>query len=369
MVQLLFNGLDRVLAWKIDPSIALVIAGVYTLLLVSLLFRARLHYLALPELAERPAQATPPDCMVVIPARNEAEFIGQAVRSLPPDSVIVVDDHSTDSTVAAAEEAGAGVIRAPKLPKGVFGKPFACMTGAKVITTKWILFADADTWYEPGMLESAIHAAEVNDLSFLSIHLPQECEGLMESAIAPYMHALFFAAIPPRECPEGVFYGQCVLVRRTAHEFIGGHGAGLNFLLDDVKLALLSQRHRMKFGTSRTATLGHARSHRGWDGLREGIRRNSYRFVLIPSRHGLMLMATAGLAALWLPVALLLIASGWAPLAVLIALLPALLLFPWYRGPRAVLAPFAVYAILPILANALFGVITTTHVGWKDREV
>jgi glycosyltransferase involved in cell wall biosynthesis len=307
--------------------------------------------------------------MVVIPARNEAEFIGQAVRSLPADSVIVVDDHSTDGTIAAAEEAGAGVLRTPKLPKGVFGKPFACMTGAKVITSKWILFADADTWYEPGILESAIHACEVNDLSFLSVHLTQECDGLAESLISPLMQALFFSAIHPRQCPEGVFYGQCVLVRRTAHEFIGGFGAGLNFLCDDVKLALLSQRHRMKFGTARTASLGHARSHRGWDGLWEGIRRNSYRFVLIPSQHGLMLLATAALLALWLPIALFLIAAGWAPLALLIAVLPAALLLPWYGVARTALAPFAAFAILPILANALFGVLTTTHVEWKDREI
>ena len=370
MLQALFNGLDKVRSWKVDPYLILGMAAGYALLLVFLFIRARRNYLSLPELVARPAQEQAADCMVVIPARNEADVIGRAVRSLPPDSVIVVDDASTDTTVAEAEKAGAGVLRAPRMARGVFGKPNACLAGAHAITSKWILFADADTWYEQGMLESLIHAAEVNDLSFLSVHLDQQTDSFAEHLIAPYMQALFFSGMDPRTCPEGVFYGQCLLVRRAAHEFIGGHGAGLTFLVDDVKLALLAQRHRMNFGTARTSKLGHASSHKAWDGLWEGIRRNSYRFVLIPNWHGIVLLTTAFIATLWLPFIVLLAAFGWLPAALVLALLPILLLLPWYKNLfRSSLAPLAIYAILPILANALVGVLSTTHVQWKDREI
>ncbi len=368
MIQFLFNALDRVRNLDLDPMVVYVLAGIYAVLLVTLLGRAWQNFRTLPELPVRSAQTSSPDCMVVIPARNEQGFVGQAVQSLPPDSVIVVDDASTDGTVKEAEEAGAGVLRAPKLPKGAYGKPHACMIGARAITSKWILFADADTWYEKGIIESAIHAAEVNELSFLSIHLDIATNSIAEHAIAPLMQALFFAGIAPRESPEGVFNGQCVLVRRTAHEFIGGYGNTLSFMVDDVKLALLAQRHRMQFGTARTS-LGHAYSHRGWGGLWEGIRRNSYRFVLIPSSHGLWLLLTAGVAAAWLPLSLFLAATGYWPLAVAVALLPVLLLLPWYRNLRILLAPIAIYAILPILVNAFLGVVTTTHVQWKGRAV
>jgi len=370
MLQLVFNGLDKVQSWNLDPTLSVGIALGYALLFLLIFVQARRNYSSLPELPVRPAQQEPLDCMVVIPARNEAGLIGRAVRSLPADSVIVVDDASTDTTVAEAEEAGAGVLRAPRLPKGTFGKPHACMTGARAITTKWVLYADADTWYEKGMLESAIHAAEVNDLSFLSVHLDQETNSFAEHVIAPYMQALFFSGISPRACPEGAFYGQCVLVRRAAHEFIGGHATGLTFLVDDVKLALLAQRHRMQFGTARTSKLGHASAHPGWDGLWEGIHRNSYRFVLIPNWHGILLLSTAFLAALWLPLVLFLAVFGWLPAALVLAFLPPLVLLPWYGSiARAVLAPLAIYAILPILGNALLGVVTTTHVPWKGREV
>lgn len=369
MISLLFNLLDRVGAMRIDLATAAALAGIYLVLLGALLVRARMSFLALPELKARAAQSGPLDCMVVIPARDEEGFVGRAVRSLPADSVIVVDDGSTDGTAKEAEEAGAGVLKAPRLPKGAYGKPHACMIGARAITSKWILFADADTWYEKGMLESAIHAAEVNELAFLSIHLDQAADGLAEHIITPYMQALFFSGIDPRECPEGAFYGQCVLVRRTAHEFIGGFGAGLTSLVDDVKLALLAQRHRMQFGTARTSALGHASSHRGWNGLWEGIRRNSHRFILIPGWHGILLVITALVAALWLPLAFVLAATGWWPVAAAVALAPALLLLPWYGVARAILAPLAVYAILPLLGNALIGVLSTTHVEWKGRDI
>ena len=369
MISFFFNFVDRVGAMHIDLATAAALAVLFLVLLGALLVRARLSYLALPELKARTAQAAPLDCMVVIPARDEAGFVGRAVHSLPADSMIVVDDGSTDGTAKEAEEAGAGVLKAPRLPKGAYGKPHACMIGARAITSKWILFADADTWYEKGMLESAIHAAEVNELAFLSIHLEQAANGLMEHIIAPYMQALFFAGIDPRECPEGAFYGQCVLVRRTAHEFIGGFGAGLGFLVDDVKLAMLAQRHRMQFGTARTSGLGHASSHRGWSGLWEGIRRNSHRFILLPAWHGVLLVITALVAALWLPLAFVLAATGWWEIAAAVALAPIVLLLPWYGVGRAILAPLAVYAILPVLANALLGVLSTTRVEWKGSEI
>lgn len=51
--------------------------------------------------------------VVVIPAHNEAETVGAAVREARKyaDEVVVVDDGSTDETGARAEDAGANVLR------------------------------------------------------------------------------------------------------------------------------------------------------------------------------------------------------------------------------------------------------------------
>lgn len=362
--------LGWVRGWNVDPRASLVLTLVYAAAFTYIFARARRNYVALPELAECAPQPTAPDCMVVIPARNEGNVIGRAVRSLPPDTVIVIDDESEDQTAREAETAGAGVFRIPALPRGAFGKPYACAAGARAVTSKWIMFADADTWYEDGILESLIYAAEMNNLSFISVHLQMECESLAEHILTPFCQALFFAAINPRKCPEGAFDGHCILVRRDAYEFIGGHSSGLAFLVDDLKLALLAQRHRMKLGLARTAQLGHARFHAGWKGLWEGLPRAAFKYTHLPSGQGVVVLFSVLLSALWLPIVALAYAGGWPLVAVALVILPLVVLLTWYRSPiRVLLAPLAFYAMLPILGHVLYCILATHRVSWKGREV
>jgi hypothetical protein len=58
-----------------------------------------------------------PKLMVIVPAFNEEEAVGDVVRSvrkvLPGVSVLVIDDFSADATAAVAEAAGAQVLRLP----------------------------------------------------------------------------------------------------------------------------------------------------------------------------------------------------------------------------------------------------------------
>lgn len=166
------------------------------LLLAVLVWRSRRNYRALHEL---PTGATRQvDCMVVIPARNEEGNIGAAVRSLPPDSVIVVDDFSTDKTADEARAAGAGVLPAPQPLAGAAGKCNACMAGARVLTSRWILFTDADTRFETGFVEGAVAAAEAGKIDFLSVYLRAEFRTVWEFALSPYGVALYFSGISPR---------------------------------------------------------------------------------------------------------------------------------------------------------------------------
>jgi cellulose synthase/poly-beta-1,6-N-acetylglucosamine synthase-like glycosyltransferase len=95
--------------------LSLQVSVAITAILIAFLLRARRNFQALPLIPALPAGDPPPDCMVVIPARNEEPRIARAVGSLPHDTVIVVDDHSEDGTAAAARKAGAGVLPAPNL--------------------------------------------------------------------------------------------------------------------------------------------------------------------------------------------------------------------------------------------------------------
>ncbi len=73
------------------------------------------------------------DLAVIIPARNEADRIAATVTAAAKldgaDIILVVDDGSTDGTAAAAEAAGAQVIRHPRNR----GKAAAMETGAQAV--------------------------------------------------------------------------------------------------------------------------------------------------------------------------------------------------------------------------------------------
>ncbi len=79
---------------------------------------------------------------VIIPALNEQESIGKVISVIPPwvDDVIVVDNGSTDRTVAVAEEHGARVFSESRRGYGS-----ACLMGmAQLDQPDIVLFLDGD---------------------------------------------------------------------------------------------------------------------------------------------------------------------------------------------------------------------------------
>ena len=350
--------------WVATPSTS---AAVAFAVVTSVLFlRARRRYLALPLLPVVKEGEHPPDCMVVIPARNEEGVVGAAVKSLPPDSVIVVDDHSSDATAEEAREAGAGVLQAPPLVSGASGKASACMAGARILESRWILFADADTRYEKGFLESSVEYAESRGLSLLSVYLTPRARSLAERMIGPYSEALFFSGASPQQDPAAMFNGQCILTRRDAYEFLGGHAAVWKYLAEDVNLALLAQRHRIGFATIRAGRMGRVRNHGGWKSVWRGMERNTFRVMQVNPSTGLAMLVTALCTALWLPLAAWLWMAGHRVAPAVLVLLLLAQLAPWYRS-RALLAPFAVYAALPMLLYSLIGALADRPIEWKGR--
>jgi len=353
--------------WFWTPGI--VAAMVFGIVTSILFWRARKNYLGMPLLPAAPAGETPPDCMVIIPARNEEGVVSAAVKSFPPDTVIVVDDRSTDKTADEARSAGAGVIEAP-LPKGALGKANACMEGARLLTSRWILFADADTRYRPGFLESVVQYADTSGLVFLSAHLTPQPKRLVEHLLEPYMTALLSSSATLQRDPTLLFNGQCILARREAYEFIGGHANVSKYVAEDLKLAQLARRHRMRSGVVRAANLGHARNYIGWRGARKMAERQALRFIHMEPKIGVTILLTALCAALWLPLAAWLAFTGHLLAAGILALLMMLQLWPWYGNSwRLLLAPLAVYAMLPLLLHGLITMFIKKHILWKGRKV
>ena len=146
--------------------------------------------------------AAPQTIVVVIPARNEAKFIGETVRSLVTQSlpVIVVDDSSTDGTADIAAQQNAVVIKGLPLPRGWTGKLWALSQGVKQalqLNPDYLLFTDADISHSPGTVETLVAIAESRNLDLCSFMVKLHCGDFPERALIPAFVYFFLQLYPP----------------------------------------------------------------------------------------------------------------------------------------------------------------------------
>jgi len=338
------------------------------------LVKSRRNYEDLPELPRNPGPM-PQDVTVIIPARNEEKNIERAVKSFPGLQVVVVDDDSNDRTAEIACAAGAKVIKAPPLSKGAAGKPSACLAGANATESEYILFVDADTYYKPEFLPSLMTYTRSESLDMVTAFLKHDCVTWSEKLVLPYAFALYFCGVNAgnvnsKKSFDALANGQCLLFRRSIYNFIGGHGAVAASIIEDVMLAFIAKRHRIKFRVIRAEKLGSVRMYEGIGAIWRGFEKNSFRFLLINRWCGTQVVCSSLLLTSYAPVMGWLIWNEWWGLSVLFGLVPAVFLRSWYGGiGGSLFSPIAIYIFQCIAISAMFSSLHGRGVLWKGRRV
>ncbi len=196
-----------------------------------------------------------PTCAVsvLIPARDEAAHIGDAVRAVlaalrPQDELIVCDDGSTDDTRAiltrlAATDARLRVIDGEPLPEGQVGKPHACQQLSEAARGDLFVFLDADVRLAPDALHRLAALLDDYDAGMVT-GLPHQVYGsLGERLIMPFLGITFTSWIPldavwRTKAPWIVAaIGQVIAVRRDVYERIGGFASVADQVVDDIAFA------------------------------------------------------------------------------------------------------------------------------------
>ena len=186
----------------------------------------------------------PSKVSIVIPARNEFKRISPLLQSIQSQAsliheYIVVDDNSTDGTATLAKTLGAKVVSAPPLPKGWFGKPWACYQGAKVATGDVLMFLDADVKILPQGMEAML--SEFNKdrtpLSIQPYHMMKkgyESLSLFFNLIVMMTTGLFTPLGSRMNASS--FFGPCQIISKEDYWKVDGHAVAKHAVLEDMVL-------------------------------------------------------------------------------------------------------------------------------------
>jgi hopene-associated glycosyltransferase HpnB len=250
-----------------------------------------------PETLSRPPVW--PRVVAVVPARNEADVIAEAVGSLlaqsyPGDfSVVLIDDQSNDHTGDIAMNEAVKLTAMDRLtilpgtepPAGWTGKLNAMATGVRTVEEKgapdYILFTDADIAYrDPRALERLVRGAVAKGTVLTSLMVKLRCDSMSEKLLIPAFVFFFqklypFAWVNSPESKIAAAAGGCMLVKYEALKNAGGVAAIRGALIDDCAMgALLKTQGPVFLGL--TEAVESIRPYDDFNHIRSMVSRSAY---------------------------------------------------------------------------------------------
>jgi cellulose synthase/poly-beta-1,6-N-acetylglucosamine synthase-like glycosyltransferase len=189
---------------------------------------------------------------VIIAARNEETSVERTVISLLNQThreleLIVVNDRSTDATGQLINELAQQhqrlvPIHIETLPYGWLGKNHALFKGYQVASGSFLLFADADIYFEKDTISKALTYMKDQKVDHVTIAPDLQAKGFWLQAFISYFLYGFSVFKRPWTANNdhsrrgGMGIGAFNLIKRDVYEQIGTHEGIKNRPDDDLKL-------------------------------------------------------------------------------------------------------------------------------------
>ena len=189
-----------------------------------------------------------PKISIILPARNEEEFIEKCLVSLLEQDyenyeIIAIDDRSEDKTgqiihnFAKKDSRVVHVTAQPK-PEEWMGKNWACFEGFKKSTGELLLFTDADTKHSKNMVSLSVSHLLSEDLDALTAMPKMLCLDFWTKVTLPmlstFLHTRFSALrVNDPSKKTGYFFGSFFIIKRETYESVGTHEGVKGELVED----------------------------------------------------------------------------------------------------------------------------------------
>lgn len=193
---------------------------------------------------------------ILIPARNEAANIAACLKGLLAQewtdfALLVLDDSSDDGTDRIVAEIAKGdarvvLLRGEPIAPDWAGKAWACRQLGEAALAQGadrLLFLDADTRAQPGLIGRSLAFAQTTQADMVSTFPYQVTGSFWEHVVLPNLMFLVTTFLPVRMVWQSPFpqlvaaCGQFELFTSDAYRAVGGHGSIPRSFHDGLQLA------------------------------------------------------------------------------------------------------------------------------------
>jgi cellulose synthase/poly-beta-1,6-N-acetylglucosamine synthase-like glycosyltransferase len=189
-----------------------------------------------------------PKVSVILPARNEGQYIARCLDSLlaqdyPNFEIIAINDSSTDTTGEIIKAYAENDLRVKSLdasatPEGWTGKNWACYQGYLRAQGELLMFTDADSEHLSSTMSLAAGQIISQNLEALTAVPRLICSGFWTKitmpALATFLHTRFSPLrVNDPNTKTGYFFGSFFIITRNTYNAIGTHEGVREELVED----------------------------------------------------------------------------------------------------------------------------------------